>query len=122
MASIVTKFPTVAKVQWCWPDQLAPSRFLHFTAEIGGGRRSSPLILMVLFEECRLEVQTALHCCERVRRACPSVPQLQETTLARPPNFKQQKQRREDMQKKKNEEKQRQNAARKENAQQPPKP
>jgi hypothetical protein len=39
----------------------------------------------------------------------------QDITLARPPNFKQEKKRREELQKKKNEEKQRQIAARKAN-------
>jgi hypothetical protein len=39
-----------------------------------------------------------------------------ESTLAKPPNYKQEKKRREDMQKKKNEAKRREQAARKENA------
>jgi hypothetical protein len=46
----------------------------------------------------------------------------QETPLARPPNFKQEKQRREDKQRKKNEEKQRKAAERKESNSQLPKP
>lgn len=46
--------------------------------------------------------------------ACPSPP-LPESTLAKPPNFKQEKKRREDQQRKRNEEKQRQHAERKAN-------
>jgi hypothetical protein len=45
-----------------------------------------------------------------------------DSTLAKPPNFKQEKQRREDKQRKKNEEKQRKIASRKEGSLQPPKP
>lgn len=46
----------------------------------------------------------------------------QESTLARPPNFKQEKKRREEMQKKRNQEKQRQQAERKANTPPPQKP
>jgi hypothetical protein len=49
----------------------------------------------------------------RAPRAFPSP--YQESTLARPPNYKQEKKRREEMQKKRNEEKRREQAARKEN-------
>jgi len=52
----------------------------------------------------------------------PPLPPLAENTLAKPPNFKQEKQRREDQQKKKNLEKQREQAARKEAPARPPKP
>jgi hypothetical protein len=52
---------------------------------------------------------------------CRPIPHEQESTLARPPNFKQEKQRREDKQRKKNEEKQRKIAERKETNSQPPK-
>ena len=47
---------------------------------------------------------------------------VRTVTLAKPPNFKQEKQRREDKQRKKNEEKQRKIASRKEGSLQPPKP
>lgn len=53
---------------------------------------------------------------------CVFHPLIAETTLAKPPNFKQEKQRREAMQKKKNLEKQREQAARKENPAPLPKP
>jgi len=60
-------------------------------------------------------------CAECLPPAIPPTP-LAENTLAKPPNFKQEKQRREDQQKKKNMEKQREQAARKEAPARPPKP
>jgi len=75
----------------------------------------------------RLESQSVLHC--PAGRVTPDfisttcLPHYQESALAKPPNFKQEKKRREDAQKKKNEAKQRENVARKDNVvRAPPKP